>query len=247
MKTRYLIRLDDACPTMDHEKWGRMEILLEKYGIKPMVGVIPYNEDTKQQIDPENSDFWEYVKSWKKKGWAIALHGYNHCYTSNKGLLGLNPMWERSEFSGLPLDEQREKIRKGIKIMQDNGLNPQYFFAPSHTFDNNTLIALKEESDIRIISDSVATKPYKMGEFIVIPQLGGHCKKMAIPGYWTFCLHPNMMTDENFVQTESFIKDNKANFIGFDELCLNGLKNKDLFSRFLSWLYFTQRKIRGIK
>ena len=31
MKSRYLIRLDDACPMMDSEKWLRIEILLDKY------------------------------------------------------------------------------------------------------------------------------------------------------------------------------------------------------------------------
>ena len=58
---RYLIRLDDACPTMDHAKWQRMEDILDKYGIKPMVGVIPNNEDSQLKIKNEDEGFWGKV------------------------------------------------------------------------------------------------------------------------------------------------------------------------------------------
>ena len=135
------------------------------------------NEDPKQEIDPEDGAFWVNVRAWEQKGWAIALHGYNHCYTGNGGLKGLNPMWSRSEFAGLPLDEQKEKIRKGVAIMRENSINPKYFFAPSHTFDENTLNALREESDIRIVSDTIATRPYRYKDFIITPQFGGQCRE----------------------------------------------------------------------
>jgi len=41
----YLIRLDDASEFMDIDKWTTMEILLDNYRIKPIVGVIPDNND----------------------------------------------------------------------------------------------------------------------------------------------------------------------------------------------------------
>lgn len=247
MKQQYLIRLDDACPFMNSKKWQRMEDILDQYGVKPMVGIIPANADPKTMVEPENVRFWDKAKEWQGKGWAIALHGYDHCYISDKGMQGLNPMWSRSEFAGVSLEKQKEKIRKGVGILIEHDIDAKYFFAPSHTFDENTLIALEEESDIRIISDTVATKPYKIGEFVIIPQIGGHCTKMIIPGCWTFCLHPNMMTEETIIHTESFIKENKANFIAFNDLNLRGIENKSLFCRCLSWMYFTQRKIRGIR
>lgn len=247
MKQTYLIRLDDACSTMDRAKWGRIEKILDSYGIKPMVGLIPNNEDPKQQIDSIDTGFWNKVSLWEKKNWAIALHGYNHCYSSEDGLNGLNPMWRRSEFAGLPLDEQRGKIRKGVAIMREHGINPKYFFAPSHTFDENTLNALRDESDIRIISDTIATKPYRFKDFVIVPQLGGHCVEVKLHGTWTFCLHPNMMSDENFFETEKFIKTHKNQFVSFDQLDISSVKQKDWFSKLLSWAYFTQRKIRGIQ
>ena len=244
---RYLIRLDDACPTMDARKWQRIEQILDVNSVRPMVGVIPANEDPKQQIDTADEDFWAKVKDWEKKGWAIALHGYDHCYISNDGLNGLNPLWSRSEFAGVPLEEQKIKIREGIKVLNTHNISPKYFFAPSHTFDANTLQALREESNIRIISDTIATQPYRKDAFVFIPQLGGRCSEMKLPGVWTFCLHPSTMKDEDFVATERFLQAHKDEMLGFDELSLTGLKGKNLMSRLLSWGYFTRRRLKGTK
>lgn len=167
MKSKYLIRLDDACSQMNKSRWQRMEAILDKYEIKPMVGIIPNNEDPVTCIDPIDPNFVVKALNWQKKGWAIALHGYNHICTTTIG--GINPVHKRSEFAGISLSEQKEKISKGYKILVDMGLIPQYFFAPSHTFDRNTLKALAEETSIRIISDTIALYPYRLDEFAVIP------------------------------------------------------------------------------
>lgn len=244
---KYLIRLDDACPTMDAKKWQRIEDILDSFGVKPMVGVIPANKDSKQLLNDADSEFWNKVKNWEKKGWAIALHGYDHCFISEAGLSGLNPFWARSEFAGVSLEQQKEKIRKGVAEFRTHGIDPKYFFAPAHTYDENTLQALREESNIRIISDTIATKPYRKGDFIFIPQLGGHCVEMKLSGVWTFCLHPSVMTEENFVATERFLEAHRNEMIGVDELELTNLKGKSLLSRLLSWTYFTRRRLKGIK
>ena len=64
------------------------------------------------------------------------------------------------EFAGVPLGIQRQKIRDGVQIFREHGIEPDVFFAPSHTMDLNTIEALKEESKIRIISDTIADRPY---------------------------------------------------------------------------------------
>lgn len=247
MNSKYLIRLDDACPTMNRRKWDRMEMLLYNYSIKPMVGVIPQNEDPKQIIDSEDINFWKKVKFWEQKGWVIALHGYNHCYISQEGLNGFNPMWSKSEFAGLSIEEQKEKIKNGVAIMREHGINPKFFFAPSHTFDENTLTALREESDIRVISDTIALKPYRHGDFIFMPQFGGHCCEMKMKGLFTFCFHPNTMNDSAFEQTEMFLKKHYAEFTSFDALDLNTVKGKSLTDKMLSFWYFTYRKIKKLQ
>lgn len=244
---KYLIRLDDACPTMDSMKWQRIENILDTYGVRPMVGVIPANEDPKQQIDAVDPEFWSKVKTWEKKGWAIALHGYDHCFISDAGMKGLNPLWKRSEFAGVSLEVQKEKIRKGVSVFRENGIEPKYFFAPAHTYDENTLLALSEESNIRIISDTIATHPYRKGDFMFIPQLGGRCSEMKVSGVWTFCLHPSAMKDGDFAATERFLQAHKEDMLCFDELNLYNLRGKNLMSRLLSWAYFTRRILKGSK
>lgn len=244
---KYLIRLDDACPTMDAKKWQRIEDMLGLYGVKPMVGVIPANKDHKQQIDEVDNEFWHKVKKWEENGWAIALHGYDHCFISDAGMSGLNPLWVRSEFAGISLEIQKEKIRKGVAVFRANGLEPKYFFAPAHTYDEKTLQALREESNIRIISDTIATKPYRMGDFVFIPQLGGHCAEMKMSGIWTFCLHPSAMMEEHFEATEKFLKAHKNEMLSFDELDTTNLRGKNLISHLLSWVYFTWRRLNRTK
>ena len=58
--SQYILRLDDASDYMDVKKWQRMEELLDQYGIKPLVGVIPDNLDSSltdtYEQDPE---FWD--------------------------------------------------------------------------------------------------------------------------------------------------------------------------------------------
>ena len=235
---------------MNHVKWEQIEDILSRYDIRPMVGIIPHNEDPQLIIDPEETLFWTEggtLNRWEKRGWKIALHGYNHMFISNQGLEGLNPLWARSEFAGLPIDIQKLKIKEGVSIMRKAGYNPACFFAPAHTYDENTMKALLEESDIRIICDTIAIKPYRYSDFIIIPQICGRCRNMPIGGTYTFCLHPNYMREEDFCQTEMFIKKNLRNFMSFDDLDFVNLTKKDMLSRAISFLYFSYRRLKGIE
>lgn len=243
---KYLIRLDDACPTMDAAKWQRMENILDRYGVRPLAGVIPNNQDSKQIISAEDPNFWTKVNNWASKGWTIALHGYNHCYISDGGMEGLNPLWARSEFAGVPLEKQKEKIREGVKILRSHGVDPKYFFAPSHTFDQNTLEAVKSESSIRVISDTLALKPYRYREFYFIPQQSGHC--IAFPfGVWTFCFHPNTMSEKAFNKLEAFLKKYKKRFGSISELDLTKVSGKSNVDKIIGRIYFQYRSIRKLK
>lgn len=244
MNKQYLIRLDDACPTMNHAKWLQMEVLLDKYLIKPLVGIIPNNEDPKQEIDDKDPNFWDLVHNWENKGWTIALHGYNHVYSSKEG--GINPLWNKSEFAGHSKEIQKKKIRNGVAIFRSHGINPLYFFAPSHTFDETTLDALREESDIRIISDTIALHPYKYKDFFFIPQLSGKCREMIVNGVYTFCFHPNTMNDSAFERMEMFLKEHKEEFMSFDSINLEHLKEKSLSDKLMSFSYFAMRRIKRL-
>lgn len=240
--TKYYVRLDDACPAMHHEKWNRILSILEIHGIKPMIGIIPQNRDEETMITPPDSGFWDKVKEWDKKGYALALHGFDHICISDNG--GINPVHKRSEFAGLPLDLQKNKIRQGYAVLNSHGIKPKYFFAPSHTFDRNTLRALEEETPIRIISDTVALFPYRRYGFAFIPQQMGKFRNIPLPGHWTFCYHPNTLTEEQIYHFERFISENKDKFGSYDDIDTKTLKGKRTADRILGWLFFFQRKIR---
>lgn len=234
---KYIMRLDDACERRDIKKWNRMEELLDLYGIRPLVGVIPHCEDPAMKEYPVDEHFWDRVKCWKKKDWTIAMHGYNHVYVTKCG--GINPVNARSEFAGLPIEEQKDKIKKGVLIMREHGINPKVFFAPSHTFDENTLVALREESDIRIISDTIAMAPYSKYGFTFVPQQSGRVRKLPLRMV-TFCYHPNMMKDSDFERLEIFLQKNKDSFIIFPVQNVN--RKVNVFDKLLNAVYMRHHR-----
>ena len=203
MKT-LLLRLDDACPKRDIFKWDKMESLLDKYNVKPLVGIIPACKDSAMDLYPKDEDFWtKRIPLWQQKGWVLAMHGYEHVFCTDKG--GMNPINFRSEFAGESIELQRTKIRMGVNKLEQYGLKPKVFFAPAHTFDKNTLKALLEESDIRIISDVPANKPFTKYGITFIPQQSGKVRKLPF-SVQTFCYHPNFMQDKDFELLETFLK-----------------------------------------
>ena len=232
--TRYIMRLDDACPKRDIAQWDRMESLLDKYGVKPLVGIIPDCKDPKMDQYVEDPDFWtKRIKSWQEKGWRFALHGYNHVFRSNCG--GINPVNKRSEFAGIPYEEQKQMITDGVAILRSHGINPKVFFAPAHTFDENTIKALQEVSDIRIISDTPANKPYSKYGMTFVPQQSGNVRKLPF-NMVTFCYHPNTTSEQEFICLEEFLKKNS-----FREFPLNEYSNKlSIFDKFLMGIYYAR-------
>lgn len=235
--SKYIIRLDDAASKMDIEKWNRMERLLDRYSIKPLVGIIPNCKDPMMDIYQKDDNFWNKVDSWEKKGWSIALHGYEHVYCTKDG--GINPVNHRSEFAGLSIEEQSRKIREGIKIFRSHGIDPQIFFAPSHTFDENTIKALKKESNVHAISDTIASKPYSKYGMLFVPQQSGKVRKIPLNTV-TFCYHPNLMDNDAFKSLEFFIADNYEKFIEFP---LDQVKRTiGILDILLRKLYFLRRK-----
>ena len=51
-KLQILLRFDDICPTMNWEMWGKAKILLDEYGVKALLGVIPDCQDEDLKITP---------------------------------------------------------------------------------------------------------------------------------------------------------------------------------------------------
>ncbi len=192
---RFVVRLDDACPTMDPVGWGRFEEALDALGIRPMVGVVPENEHPELECAPPDPGFWERVRGWQDRGWHIGLHGYRHILhpvERKRNLVPLNPV---SEFTGLSPDDQRRKVRSGWEALRDRGVTPTLWIAPAHGFDDTTLEALRLETPIRRISDGLSRRPFRRGDFFWIPQqLWGFRRRRR--GVWGVGFHPSTLTPD---------------------------------------------------
>jgi predicted deacetylase len=188
MSGKLLLRLDDICPTMNWEIWQPIEAALCAGGFKPLVAVIPDNQDPTFHLAPARRDFWDQVRRWHALGWTIGVHGYQHAYVTRcSGLLGIN---RASEFAGLAAPEQERKIQLALGIFRSEGLDPKVWVAPSHSFDTITLQVLADVG-LNVISDGFSLLPYQdhRGLFWV-PQQMWRFRRVPF-GVWTVCLHHN--------------------------------------------------------
>lgn len=239
--TNYIIRLDDYADHRDVERWNKMFILLDKYDIKPIVGVIPNCKDKLFEKYPVDTKFWDNVNSLASKGYHIAMHGYEHKYVTRNA--GINPINSFSEFAGLCYYEQKEKIAKAYQMFLKNGISPTIFFAPGHTFDFETIAALAEETNIRIISDTISSNIYKENGMIFIPVQSGRCRTLPVKCL-TFAYHPNAMKDCDYITLENFIKQRINKFTNISTIDFTNIKSKNIYDIILSKVYFTFRRVR---
>jgi hypothetical protein len=198
MESRYILRFDDICPTMNWAVWEAIERILDLHAVRPILAVVPDNLDPNLMCDPPAMDFWDRVRRWQAKGYVIAVHGYQHVYVNdNKGLMRLTP---HSEFAGLAYGEQEAKLRKALAIFTQHGVQAEAWVAPSHSFDRTTLKVLAELG-LKVVSDGLWPWPHVDDDYIFwLPQqLWDFYPKPA--GIWTVCCHHNSWTDK---RVESF-------------------------------------------
>lgn len=201
MSAHYLVRFDDICPTMDWARWSRIESMLLATGVRPLLAVIPDNQDAAFQVSPARGDFWDYLRERQRsQGWAIAMHGLQHRYHAQAmgGLLRLNT---NSEFTGLPRAEQQAKIRAGLQVFRSHDVDVDGWIAPAHNFDAVTVDVLLEEG-IRFISDGFFPRPVRHLAACWVPQQLWKFRAMPF-GLWTVCLHHAAFAERDFERLEA--------------------------------------------
>ncbi len=247
MKTA--IRLDDITMNMDWERFLAIKAILDEAKLRPLIGVVPYPEDpdldrmglaegvsphtykpmknwseTVTSLIPGNETAWaNYLKSLKNKGWSVALHGYNHLYTTKNG--GLFPLNKFSEFAGVEYFTQLNMIKSGLKKLAELGIETDIFMAPGHTYDMNTLRALLA-SGVKNVTDGFGVRPYRRIvrnagraealNFFPISRMKKECTEDGY-GFTTHVLHCNTMTDEDVEEFKNFITSNRRCFIDYSE------------------------------
>jgi predicted deacetylase len=211
---QYLLRFDDLCPTLLRRRWERFVPLIEQFGIRPILAVVPDNMDRELNVSRPDPAFWEHMRAMETAGATIALHGYRHvCKSSGESFV---PLHRHSEFSGVPEETQRAWIHAGLEILRGHGLNPRVFVAPRHGFDHATLLALREEG-IGLVSDGFARVPFKRDGIIWIPQqLWAPVEKSK--GLWTICIHSNAAGDALVDEVRDFLEVHAAQFTSVERV-----------------------------
>lgn len=217
---QYMVRLDDITPYMDRAKFAAVKAVLDKYGIRPVIGVVPECKDKSiygaEDKRYDEAEFIALIEELKDNGWVIAQHGTEHVYkTEDSGLLGINPF---SEFSGLSYEEQYDKLKRGLNKLNKAGIKPDLFMAPGHSFDLNTLKALKELG-FKALTDGLYNNPYIREGILFVPcTLTAYSK---LKGIDTICLHPNMMNEHDVAELDAFLNEHQSEAIRYDyeKLC----------------------------
>lgn len=227
------VRLDDITADMDWPKFLRFKALLDKYNIKPLIGIVPENKDENITGSREGApeDYYEYIRGLAAEGWSLSMHGYNHVYTTKKA--GLFPLNNFSEFAGVDYAKQLEMITKGKEMLNNHGIETDVFMAPGHSYDKNTIKALLS-AGFNTLTDGFAKGPVIYRGIKMIPisfKMSQTFKKSADgkKGYSTIVVHTGMLKDKDFESYEAIFKRKELEFIAYSDLLRAQATGRSIF------------------
>ncbi len=213
--TGLLIRLDDIAANMNWHLMEKCEKLFDRHNIKPLLGVVSNNKDPELLSNQKKDNFWDQIRKWHSKNWEIAMHGYTHIYDTETNKKDYFNYGGKSEFFGHSYKEQSLRIKKSLEIFEKENIKIRSFFAPNHTYDNNTLAALRANNIYNVI-DGYGIMPFKKENLNFIPQL--FYKQIMLPfGIQSTQIHLNYWDDKDYEKFEEFINKNSSKIISFDE------------------------------
>ena len=133
------------------------------------LGVIPFLKNHSLTEDILLIYYLKFLKVLYPNLFEIALHGYTH--------QSLSSFHVRSEFKGLDYESQYKRIYLGKKILKEAlNIEPVTFIPPFNTYDNNTVLALKNLGFKVISGGGFFTKfyygknqPFTMNGLVHIP------------------------------------------------------------------------------
>jgi predicted deacetylase len=245
LKANFIWRIDDVCPGMDRLKFDKYLNLFRRYGVVPLLGVVPENCDPELTVQSEGEDFWNYLYLLKEQGLVeIAQHGYQHILYEDDGALmgkiyGFNGL---TEFSGLTYIEQERKILQGKSILESRGLLTNVWIAPAHSFDNNTILALRNNG-FMYISDGIGLFPMNSKNICFVPQQIWRPRKFPV-GFWTVCLHLNHSSELDYLEISKFLEDGVISIRFSDATKFKNNIFTDLSNYLFRLLYILIRKIK---
>ncbi len=237
------VRMDDITPDMDWKSFAAFEKLFEKYGIRPLLGIVPDNRDEKLSVDPAKNEFWDKMRQLQKKGWCLAMHGCHHVYSTKK--CGCFPLNGRSEFAGLSEKEQRALLTEGKKQLAAHGIHTDIFMAPGHTFDKTTLRILKELR-FSYVTDGFGKMPYLYEGMTFLPISFLRSRMFSKKeGFTTLVIHCNHSSEEERKRYEEMFAAQKDSFVPYQAFLRAPAKRQGKLCRVLEYLMATGKRLAG--
>lgn len=189
MKKNVIFRFDDIHPLMDIAVFEFIQSLSIFCPKSIMLCVIPDNKDkTLIKSKIPIPDFWDQLILIESRGVTIGLHGLEHNLKfSKKSILSVS---KQSEYTGLKYSSQKKMILMGLSILKKKGLNPKFFAAPAHGFDNITLKVLND-INFKNISDGFSRNVCNKNGLTWIPLKSWKPNTKFLGSFNTVCLHAN--------------------------------------------------------
>ena len=72
-KASYLLRFDDLCPTISKEPFERFMTIVNRHGVRPILAVVPENQDPELDIAAPDPNFWARMRALERAGATIAV------------------------------------------------------------------------------------------------------------------------------------------------------------------------------
>lgn len=234
MSRKIAVRMDDITPDMNWDNFIFFQKLFEKAGITPLLGIVPENRDPKLRCMAAREDFYEVLRSLEDQGYSLAMHGFHHVYTSKSG--GMFPLNDYSEFAGLSYDKQKKMLMHGRDKLQQHGIETDIFMAPAHSYDYNTLQALKETGFTKI-TDGFGKKPYLYKGITFYPisfRLSRGLRQKN--GVTTMVIHANTVTEEDKERYIRIFREYGKNMISYSDYLRMEPVNRNIFGRLGEYL-----------
>lgn len=223
------VRMDDITPDMDWKSFDAFVEMFKKYGIKPLLGIVPCNRDLKLAIDPPDPDFYKKMTALQQEGYCLAMHGCYHVYKTKKG--GCFPLNPQSEFAGRTEKEQRQLLQTGKEYLEKNGIFTGIFMAPGHTLDKTTVKLLKELG-FAYITDGYGQAPYKRWGMTWFPI--SFLQRFLLSdraGTATLVIHANHSSVQELKEYDRLFAQYRDNFIPYSALLEMEAKEQRFIAR----------------
>lgn len=227
------VRMDDITPDMDWKSFEAFAEMFARYGIKPLLGIVPANEDPKLKIEEADPGFADKMKELQKQGYVLAMHGCHHLYSTKKG--GLFPLNPQSEFVGVSEEKQRRLLAEGRDSLEKQGIHTDIFMAPGHTLDRTTVKILRELG-FSYITDGFGRRPYRRDGMIWLPIsfLRRFCFSDR-EGITTLVIHANHSTEQELQNYEAMFSANRDKFVPYSEFFAWEPAAQSVFARGLEY------------